>query len=79
MCIATVDPATFRPSARMVLLKELEADKVNGGFVFYTNYESRKSDELHKNPQVIGDVARIHVNGDGFGCYLIPVHCIGYN
>ncbi|MCC6412461.1 MAG: pyridoxamine 5'-phosphate oxidase [Saprospiraceae bacterium] len=34
------------PSARTVLLKGLE----NGGFVFYTNYESRKGRELDENP-----------------------------
>jgi pyridoxamine 5'-phosphate oxidase len=36
-----------RPSARMVLLKEHGPD----GFVFYTNYESRKGRELEENPQ----------------------------
>jgi pyridoxamine 5'-phosphate oxidase len=36
-----------RPSARMVLLKEHGAD----GFVFYTNYESRKGQEIAANPQ----------------------------
>jgi pyridoxamine 5'-phosphate oxidase len=35
-----------RPSARMVLLKGFDA----GGFVFYTNLESRKSTELFANP-----------------------------
>ncbi len=35
-----------RPSIRMVLLKEYEQD----GFVFYTNYESRKARELEENP-----------------------------
>lgn len=49
MCLSTVDPDTMRPSARMVLLKEVEE---GGGFVFYTNYESRKSGELVANPQV---------------------------
>lgn len=34
------------PSARIVLLKGLS----NDGFVFYTNYESRKSNELKENP-----------------------------
>jgi pyridoxamine-phosphate oxidase len=34
------------PSARTVLLKELDAR----GFVFYTNYTSRKSKELLENP-----------------------------
>jgi pyridoxamine 5'-phosphate oxidase len=35
-----------RPSARLVLLKGLD----QRGFVFYTNLESRKSEELHGNP-----------------------------
>lgn len=35
-----------RPSARMVLLKGYDAR----GFVFYSNYESRKGDELLTNP-----------------------------
>lgn len=35
------------PSARMVLLKEHGPD----GFVFYTNYESRKGRELEENPR----------------------------
>ena len=35
------------PSARIVLLKGVD----NGGFVFYTNYESRKARELAANPQ----------------------------
>jgi pyridoxamine 5'-phosphate oxidase len=41
MALATVD-AGGMPSVRMVLLKEWAPD----GFVFYTNYESRKSGEL---------------------------------
>ena len=35
-----------KPSARMVLLKEVDAR----GFVFYTNYEGRKAHELKENP-----------------------------
>lgn len=35
-----------RPSARVVLLKEVAAE----GFVFYTNYESRKGQELASQP-----------------------------
>ena len=41
MALATVD-AQGMPNARMVLLKEIEAD----AFVFYTNYESVKAQEL---------------------------------
>ena len=40
--LATV-AADGRPSVRMLLLKGVEPD---GGFVFYTNYESRKAREL---------------------------------
>ena len=45
MVVATADRAGH-PSARTVLLKEYDAD----GFVFYTNYESRKGTELAGNP-----------------------------
>ena len=45
MTLATATP-DGRPSARMVLLKGLDAR----GFVFYTNLESRKSEELFANP-----------------------------
>jgi pyridoxamine 5'-phosphate oxidase len=41
MALATVG-ADGRPAARVVLLKGIE----DGGFVFYTNYESRKGREL---------------------------------
>ena len=47
MVVATVG-ADGRPSARTVLLKGLDA----GGFVFYTNYESRKAAEIDANPHV---------------------------
>ena len=36
-----------RPSARIVLLKGLD----DRGFVFYTNYQSRKGTELSENPR----------------------------
>jgi len=45
MTLATTAP-DGRPSARVVLLKGLDAR----GFVFYTNLESRKSRELFANP-----------------------------
>ncbi len=45
MVIATA-AGNGRPSARMVLLKEFD----RSGFVFYTNYESRKAAELETNP-----------------------------
>ena len=38
--------ADGRPAARIVLLKEFDAQ----GFVFYTSYESAKAAELHDNP-----------------------------
>jgi pyridoxamine 5'-phosphate oxidase len=47
MSVATVD-AQGHPSSRMVLLKEYDTK----GFVFYTNLESRKADEIAANPQV---------------------------
>jgi pyridoxamine 5'-phosphate oxidase len=45
MSLATVD-ARGRPSARIVLLKGVDPR----GFVFYTNYASRKARELAANP-----------------------------
>ena len=44
--LGTVD-AEGMPSVRIVLLKGVDA----GGFVFYTNYESRKGRELLAHPQ----------------------------
>ncbi|MBN8702540.1 MAG: pyridoxamine 5'-phosphate oxidase [Bacteroidetes bacterium] len=35
------------PSARVLLLRNFEAN----GFVFYTNYHSRKSKDIHENPK----------------------------
>jgi pyridoxamine 5'-phosphate oxidase len=46
MTLATADQAG-KPSARTVLLKGVD----EGGFVFYTNYESRKARDLAANPQ----------------------------
>jgi len=45
MALSTVDK-TGMPNVRMVLLKEIEASQTKGGFVFYTNYESAKGQEL---------------------------------
>ena len=45
MTLATADDEG-RPSARMVLLKDVDVD----GFVFYTNLGSRKALELTANP-----------------------------
>ena len=45
MTLATAD-AAGRPSARIVLLKGLD----ERGFVFFTNYQSRKGQELAGNP-----------------------------
>ena len=45
MTLATTDRAG-RPSARIVLLKGVDSR----GFVFYTNLESRKGEELLANP-----------------------------
>ena len=46
MNLATAD-AAGRPSSRMVLLKGLD----ERGFLFYSNYDSRKGRELAENPQ----------------------------
>jgi pyridoxamine 5'-phosphate oxidase len=46
MTLATADKEG-RPSARVVLLKAVE----DRGFIFFTNYDSRKGQELAENPQ----------------------------
>ena len=46
MTLATAD-ASGRVAARMVLLKGFDEE----GFVFYSNYGSRKASDLAKNPQ----------------------------
>jgi pyridoxamine 5'-phosphate oxidase len=45
--LSTVD-AELRPSSRTVLLKSFDEQ----GFVFYTNYESRKAADIEANPNV---------------------------
>jgi pyridoxamine 5'-phosphate oxidase len=47
MTLATVD-ANGQPSARTVLLKNFSHD----GFIFYTNYESKKGQEMAENGRV---------------------------
>jgi pyridoxamine-phosphate oxidase len=47
MVLGTVNTAR-RPSSRVVLLKEITAD----GIVFFTNYASRKGQEIEANPFV---------------------------
>jgi pyridoxamine 5'-phosphate oxidase len=47
MIVSTAD-AAGRPSSRTVLLKHFD----ESGFVFYTNYESRKGRDLAENPHV---------------------------
>ncbi len=46
MAVATATP-DGAPSVRQVLLKSFD----ERGFVFYTNYDSRKADELEANPR----------------------------
>ena len=45
MTLATAAP-DGKPSARMVLLKQVDHD----GFVFFTNYQSAKAEQLDANP-----------------------------
>jgi pyridoxamine 5'-phosphate oxidase len=47
MCLSTVS-MDGKPSSRTVLLKEYDKN----GFIFYTNSESRKGQDLSKNPYV---------------------------
>jgi len=47
MMLSTVTSEN-RPTARVVLLKGLE----NGKFIFYTNYQSDKGQQIEKNPNV---------------------------
>lgn len=48
MCISTVS-TTGQPSSRYVLLKSYSPSE---GFTFFTNYESRKAQELAANPKI---------------------------
>jgi len=74
MALATVDAGGL-PNVRMVLLKAIEADGTGtGAFVFYTNYDSAKGEEiaasgraalvlhwksLRRQIRVRGDVSRV--------------------
>lgn len=64
VALATATPAGH-PSLRMVLLKGFDAH----GFVFYTNYRSRKGRELARNPRAAllfywGDLERqVRIDG----------------
>lgn len=53
MALATAD-ASGLPDVRMVLLKEVEGAGTEGGFVFYTNFDSAKGRQLAENPQAAG-------------------------
>lgn len=46
MCLATAD-AVGQPTTRIVLLKDFSEK----GLTFYTNYESRKSEQIQANPK----------------------------
>lgn len=48
MTLSTVD-AECRPSSRVVLLKGFDSS----GFTFFTNYESRKGQDLARNPNAV--------------------------
>lgn len=47
MTVATVD-ASGQPSQRIVLLKQVDAQ----GFVFYTNYSSKKAEDINQNSKI---------------------------
>jgi pyridoxamine 5'-phosphate oxidase len=51
MTLATAS-AEGKPSCRTILLKQLD----QGGLVFYTNYDSRKSRELMENPYAMATI-----------------------
>ena len=44
MCVSTCG-TDMKPSSRFVLMKAVD----NRGFVFYTNYQSRKSEQMTEN------------------------------
>jgi pyridoxamine 5'-phosphate oxidase len=48
IALATVD-SDGMPDVRMVLLKDIEGQGADGGFVFYTNYDSAKGQQIAAN------------------------------
>jgi pyridoxamine 5'-phosphate oxidase len=48
VCVLATADAAGRPSARCVLLKDVDAQ----GLTFYTNYGSRKARDIEQNPSV---------------------------
>ena len=68
-----------RPSARTVLLKGLDGR----GFVFYSNYESRKGRELDANPQVTLVFPWVAIERqvliEGTGAYTTTYSAVGFN
>jgi len=65
MCLATADK-NGAPSSRMVLLKGFDEN----GFVFFTNYESKKGSDLIENPKASINFywppidKQVRINGD---------------
>ena len=49
MSLATV-ASGGKPSSRIVLLKGVEQTGGQGGLIFFTNYQSRKGEEMAANP-----------------------------
>ncbi|MBU2958712.1 pyridoxamine 5'-phosphate oxidase [Paracoccus sp. 1_MG-2023] len=50
IALATAD-ASGMPDVRMVLLKDVDGQGEDGSFVFYTNYDSAKGQQLAQNAQ----------------------------
>ncbi|MEM1384566.1 MAG: pyridoxamine 5'-phosphate oxidase [Pseudomonadota bacterium] len=50
VALATADTSGL-PNVRIVLVKEIETDPAKGGFVFYTNFDGVKGQELAAGPK----------------------------
>lgn len=78
MVLATVD-AAGKPSARVVLLKDLTPQN---DFVFYTNYLSRKGQDIEQNNQVsllfFWDMLERQVRIEGEICKVDEASCDAY-